>query len=125
MLVCVDHRSEVNAALRPRGLFGVSVLHESQEDWSRRFASGGATKFDGPPLVTGAQGTLLVPGAIAHLECRVKAGHPEGDHTVWVGKVLGLAVAPGRPLLYHGSAYRRLHGEGATPETGARTPDRV
>ena len=125
VLVCVDHRSEVHTALRPDGLFGISVLHEGQEEWSRRFASGGAAKFEGAPLVTGSQGTLLVPGALAYLECRVKAGHPEGDHTIWVGEVLVLEVAPGRPLLFHGSAYRRLDGEAAAAETGARTPNRV
>jgi flavin reductase (DIM6/NTAB) family NADH-FMN oxidoreductase RutF len=101
----------------------VSVLHEGQESWSRRFASGGPEKVRDAELLTGVQGTLLVPDALAHLECRVKAGHPEGDHTIWVGEVLELGVAPGRPLLYHGSAYRRLD-EGAA-ETGARAPDRV
>jgi flavin reductase (DIM6/NTAB) family NADH-FMN oxidoreductase RutF len=125
VLMCVHHRSDVDAALRPDGLFGISVLHEGQEEWSRRFASGGAAKFEGTPLVTGPHGTLLVPGAIAHLECRVRASHPEGDHTIWVGEVLGLEVAPGRPLLFHGSAYRRLDGEGAIAQTGARTPNRV
>lgn len=125
VLICVDHRSDVDTALRPEGLFGISVLHEGQEEWSRRFASGGAAKFEGAPLVTGPHGTLLVPGAIAHLECRVRAGHPEGDHTIWVGEVLGLTTAPGRPLLFHGSAYRRLDGEGAIAQTGARTPNRV
>jgi len=125
ILVCVDHRSEVNQALHASGLFGVSVLHEGQESWSRRFASGGAEKFRDVELVTGAQGTLLVPDALAHLECRVKAGHSEGDHMIWVGEVLELKVAPGRPLLYHGSVYRRLDGQGGAAVTGARAPDRV
>jgi len=39
--------------------------------------------------------------------------------------VLELKVAPGRPLLYHGSAYRRLDGPGGALDTGARAPDRV
>lgn len=97
VLVCVDHRSEVNSALRVSGLFGVSVLQEGQEAWSRRFATGGSEKFKGVELLKGPEGTLLVPGAIAHLECRVKAGHPEGDHTIWVGEVLGLMVSRAGP----------------------------
>jgi flavin reductase ActVB len=125
VLVCVDHRSEVNAALRASGIFGVSVLHEGQEAWSRRFAAGGSGKFEEAGLVRGVHGTLLVPDALAHLECRVKAGHPEGDHMVWVGEVLELKASPGRPLLYHGSAYRRLDGGGAPDETGADRDDRV
>ncbi|HSB60832.1 MAG TPA: flavin reductase family protein [Vicinamibacteria bacterium] len=127
VLVCVDHRSEVSEALRDSGLFGVSVLSEGQEDWSRRFASGGPEKFMDAGLLTGVHGTLLVPDALAHLECRVRAAYPEGDHTIWVGEVLGLAVIPGRPLLYHASAYRRLDGEGGVgeTETGAHVRDRV
>lgn len=111
VLVCVDHRSEVHTALGQSGLFGVSVLHEGQEDWSRRFASGGPNKFVGVELQPGPQGALLVPDALAHLECRVKSNHAEGDHTIWVGEVVSLALSPGRPLLYHGSAYRRLESE--------------
>lgn len=111
VLVCVDHRSEVHSALAASGLFGVSVLHEGQEDWSRRFASGGPNKFIGVELPPGPHGALLVPDALAHLECRVKSQHAEGDHTIWVGEVVSLAISPGRPLLYHGSAYRRLESE--------------
>lgn len=125
VLVCVDHRSEVNEALRSSGLFGVSVLREGQEAWSRRFASSGPEKFRDAGLLTGPNGAQLVPDALAHLECRVRASHPEGDHTIWVGEVLELAVAPGRPLLYHASAYRRLDGGEGAEETGARAPDRV
>jgi flavin reductase (DIM6/NTAB) family NADH-FMN oxidoreductase RutF len=39
-----------------------------------------------------------------------------GDHTIYLGEVLDLAVSPGPPLLYQGGAYRRLEpgsgGEG-------------
>jgi len=125
VLVCIDHRSDVSQPMRDSGLFGVSVLSEGQEAWSRRFASGGSGKFREAGLLAGVHGTLLVPDALAHLECRVRAGYPEGDHTIWVGAVLGLAVAPGRPLLYHARAYRRLDGERGAVETGAHVRDRV
>jgi flavin reductase (DIM6/NTAB) family NADH-FMN oxidoreductase RutF len=49
-----------------------------------------------------------VPDALAWLECRVADVHSAGDHTIYVGEVVDLEVRPGRPLLYHGSAYRRL-----------------
>jgi len=125
VLVCVDHRSDVDVALAEGALFGVSVLAEGQAEWSRRFAAGGTDKFRDGGLVAGPQGTLLVPGALAHLECRVTAGHSGGDHTIWVGEVRSLAVAPGRPLVYHASGYCRLEGNGAAAEAGAGAPDRV
>jgi flavin reductase (DIM6/NTAB) family NADH-FMN oxidoreductase RutF len=111
VLACVDQRSEVNPGLLTSGLFGVSVLAEDQEEMSRRFAAAGEAKFLDLPLLTGSGGVPLLPGALAHLECRVASAHPAGDHTIYVGEVLSLRVSPGRPLLYHGSSYRRLGRE--------------
>jgi flavin reductase (DIM6/NTAB) family NADH-FMN oxidoreductase RutF len=108
VLVCIDHRAEAHAAFRESGLFAVSVLGEEQEAWSRRFAQGGHSKFEGVSLETGRHGLLLVPGAIAQLECRIVAAPEGGDHTIYVGEVLTLEVQPGRPLLYHGSRYGRM-----------------
>jgi len=42
----------------------------------------------------------------------VTAAHLAGDHTVYVGEILELRVAPGRPLLYHAGHYHRLAGHG-------------
>jgi len=115
VLVCVDHRSETHAGFRHAGLFGVSILAEGQEEVSRRFAGGGAGKFKGVDLDTGETGVPLIPGALAHLECRVSATHVAGDHTIYVGEVLSVRVRPGRPLLYHDRDYRRL-AAGGEPE---------
>jgi len=108
VLVCVDHRSETHAGFRHEGLFGVSILAEGQEEVSRRFAGGGPAKFTGLELGRGTTGLPLIPGAVAHLECRVIATHVAGDHTIYVGEVLSVGVHPGRPLLYHDRDYRRL-----------------
>jgi flavin reductase (DIM6/NTAB) family NADH-FMN oxidoreductase RutF len=110
VLVCIDHRSDANVGMRESGLFGVSVLGEEQEDVSRRFASRERDKLAGFAFVEGRHGLPLVPGAVAHVQCRVRSFHVEGDHTVWVGDVLALAEHAGRPLLYHAGAYHRLPG---------------
>jgi flavin reductase (DIM6/NTAB) family NADH-FMN oxidoreductase RutF len=110
VLVSIDNRSEARAGFDSSGKFGISVLAEGQEDWSRRFAAGGEGKWTGGGLVTGATGVALVPGALAYVECSVFARHPAGDHTIYVGLVERLEVNPGRPLLYHGSAYGRMEG---------------
>lgn len=115
VLVCVDHRSEAHVGFRQAGLFGISILAEGQEEVSRRFAGGGPAKFGGLKLATGTSGVPLIPGALAHLECRVSATHHAGDHTIYVGEVIAVDVRPGRPLLYHDRDYRRL-AEGEEPE---------
>jgi flavin reductase (DIM6/NTAB) family NADH-FMN oxidoreductase RutF len=116
VLVCVDARSETHVGFRESGTFGVSILAEEQEDVSRRFAWSGAAKFDGTELVAGSTGVPLVAGALAHIECRLVAAHPAGDHTIYVGEIVALTTRPGRPLVYHQGRYRRLeHDEGDPP----------
>jgi flavin reductase (DIM6/NTAB) family NADH-FMN oxidoreductase RutF len=115
VLICVDHRSEAHFGFRHAGLFGISILAEGQEEVSRRFAVGGAAKFKGLELGKGSTGLPLIPGALAHLECRVSSTHVAGDHTIYVGEVLSAEVRPGRPLLYHDRDYRRL-AAGEEPE---------
>jgi flavin reductase (DIM6/NTAB) family NADH-FMN oxidoreductase RutF len=112
VLVCIDNRSDAHNGFQTSGVFGISVLAEGQEDWSRRFATAGAEKWNDCAFETGSAGVALVPGALAHVECRVVAAHPAGDHTIYVGEVESLATAPGRPLLYHSSAYGRVAGRG-------------
>lgn len=111
VLVCVDNRSETHDGFEASEVFGVSVLAEDQEHVSRRFATGGPTKFADTPLTTSERGVVLVPGALAQIECRMASSLPAGDHTIYVGEVLSLKVGPGRPLLYHASSYRRLDGD--------------
>ena len=114
VLVCVDKRSETHAAFAHSRLFGVSVLAEHQQDVSQRFATLGPDKnqFD---FARGTDGTPLVPGAVAQLECRLHAAHDAGDHRIYVGEVVKVAVNPGRPLLYHATSYRRLAPDEGPP----------
>lgn len=107
VLVCVDARSEASGGFEASSVFGVSVLAEDQEEVSRRFAQAG-DRFGGADIETGRLGVPLVKGALAQIECRLRAAHEGGDHTIYVGEVVHLAVSPGRPLLYHGGAYGRL-----------------
>jgi flavin reductase (DIM6/NTAB) family NADH-FMN oxidoreductase RutF len=113
VLICVDRRAEANTGLAHTARFAVSVLSEDQEHVSRRFASGGPLKFDGLVLPKGVSGLPVIPGALATLECRVVASHDAGDHTIYIGVVEHMSCAPGRPLVYHASAYCRLAPSGS------------
>jgi flavin reductase (DIM6/NTAB) family NADH-FMN oxidoreductase RutF len=113
VMVSVDNRSPAHEGFEATRLFGVSVLAEGQEDWSKRFSSSAADRFAGVTLVEGAHGVVLVPGALVHIECRVHAHHEAGDHRIYLGEVLSLGVSPGRPLVYHAGAYCRLDPGGA------------
>jgi flavin reductase ActVB len=125
VLVCVDNRLSARRAIEESRFFAVSVLAESQEAVSRRFASGGADKFASSGLVAGTNGAPVVAGALAHIECRLATAHLAGDHTIFVGEVTRLEAAPGRPLLYHESGYHRLEANDPAPVAGAPVRDRV
>jgi 4-hydroxyphenylacetate 3-hydroxylase, reductase component len=108
VLVSLDGRSEVLAGLQASGMFGLSVLAEGQDAVSRRFARPGPDKFAEIPMRAGERGMWLVPGALAQIECEVRAVHPAGDHLLYIGEIVSIAVQPGRPLVYHRGGYRRL-----------------
>jgi flavin reductase (DIM6/NTAB) family NADH-FMN oxidoreductase RutF len=112
VLISVDTRSETHAGFEASGLFGVSVLAEGQDAVSRLFARAGPEKFVELPMVPGERGLLLVPDALAHIECEVRAAHTAGDHVLYVGEIVTLSVRPGKPLVYQRGAYRRLSDEG-------------
>jgi len=110
VLVCVDHKAESYPALRERGRFAVNVLTAAQEDVSRRFATTRLDKFEGVPHRAGALGVPLLDGALAQLECVTVSAHPEGDHTIFVGRVEHARDDAGEPLLYYRGRYSRLSG---------------
>lgn len=107
VLVCIDARSEATAAAQACGVFAVSLLAEDQAALSQRFAARDGERFAGL-TPSGEHGLVLIPGALAHLECRLETAHVAGDHFIWIGAVQALDVCPGRPLLYHDRGYRRL-----------------
>jgi flavin reductase (DIM6/NTAB) family NADH-FMN oxidoreductase RutF len=110
ILVCVDNRSDTHGGFMTSRIFGVSVLGEDQQELSERFATLGPEK-NAFAFERGKSGTPLVPGALAHLECRLHSVQEAGDHRIYVGEVVSLEASPGRPLLYHASGYRRLASE--------------
>ena len=50
----------------------------------------------------------LVDDALAHVECVIVSAYPEGDHTIFVGRVERARAGGGDPLLYFRGQYQRL-----------------
>lgn len=108
VLVCVSHKSQSFPALRDGGKFAVNVLRESGEAVSRRFATTRLDKFDGVAYTLSPLGLPLLEDALAHVECMTVSAYPEGDHTIFVGRVEGARADSGHPLLYFRGQYQRL-----------------
>jgi flavin reductase (DIM6/NTAB) family NADH-FMN oxidoreductase RutF len=113
VLVCVDRRARTHPLICAQKRFAVNVLREEQEAFARYFALPDQDHESGEALgvryTFTEQGTPLLEGCLAYLECRLVSAHDAGDHTIFLGEVEHAEVREGRPLLYFAGAYRRLH----------------
>jgi flavin reductase (DIM6/NTAB) family NADH-FMN oxidoreductase RutF len=108
VLICIETSVKSHDAIAGAGKFGVSILGAAQADLSNRFASRVEDKFAGIAIRRGELGVPLLADAITALECRVTAQHAGGDHTIFIGEVVDIAVAEGAPLVYYRSGYREI-----------------
>ena len=97
-------------ALHAATEFVVNVLAADQEAISRRFAEDEEDRFDGLGYHENKQRLPVLEGVLAHIECTKQASLPAGDHTVFLGLVIGGAVSDRRPLLYYRGGYANLAG---------------
>ncbi|NVI88921.1 flavin reductase family protein [Actinomadura sp. BRA 177] len=116
VLVCVGHDAVMHDCMAA-GRFGVSVLSDGQEAVARHFADRGrplgAAQFSGVGCRTGPlTGAPLIEGALAHIECEVQRRCDGGDHTIFIGRLLGMDLfANGDPLLFYRGRFRLLEPE--------------
>jgi flavin reductase (DIM6/NTAB) family NADH-FMN oxidoreductase RutF len=108
VLACIDEAASMMEPLRSAEHLGISVLSEGQEELSRRFAEIEGDRFEGVGFRRGNTGVALLDGALAHLECRIVARHPAGDHVIYVAEVLDARAFDARPLIYYRSGYAVL-----------------
>jgi 3-hydroxy-9,10-secoandrosta-1,3,5(10)-triene-9,17-dione monooxygenase reductase component len=93
ILFCAGVESETWPRIREAERFCVNVLGHRQRELAVSFARKGSDRYEGVELVECDDGPPQLAGAIAHIECRISAEYPGGDHTIVVGEVLELAVA--------------------------------
>lgn len=127
VLVCVARTSTSWARIAPTGRFGISVLAEDQRGLCRTLGSRAPDKFAGVDWHPGQDpGTVLVAGALAHLECTLERVADGGDHEIVVGRVTALTTPrpDGRPLLFFRSRFGtgRFTGTGSQGDAGEAHP---
>jgi flavin reductase (DIM6/NTAB) family NADH-FMN oxidoreductase RutF len=109
--ISVSRNAALHELLRRAGAFAVSLLGEGQEALAQHFARGV------PPFglwlgveILGEPGEApLLAGALGWIRCRLRAEHPVGDHTLFVGDVVTAERGrPAAPLVYVEGRYRTL-----------------
>lgn len=109
VLVCVDKKSDSYPMFGASKTFAINILSNGQETLSRRFAKSGGDKFTGIGFRIGVSGSPLLADTIAFLDCQVRYEFDAGDHTIYIGEAVDIAVSSDSdPLLYFRGGYRNL-----------------
>lgn len=104
VVISIGHKAQFLDKVSESKKFSVNILAEDQENLSRHFS--------GRPTETVEFDTLaelpVLNGAIAQVACEVVSQHVEGDHTLFIGKVLDIKLEDKNPLLFFSGKYRKL-----------------
>jgi flavin reductase (DIM6/NTAB) family NADH-FMN oxidoreductase RutF len=108
VLVSVDKAHDMHQALERETHFVLNVLSSEQEALSRRFAGEEPDRFRGVSYRENERGVAVLEGVVAHIECEKRTTVPGGDHTLFIGLVVGGNATDKRPLLYYRGGYAGL-----------------
>lgn len=108
VLVCIDRQTVMHGILQTATAFAVNVLAAGQEDLARKFSDPDNDRFDGTSFTRASNGTAILTGIAAHLECAVTDRIDGGDHTIFLGRVDEAESSDEAPLLYYRGGYARL-----------------
>ncbi len=109
MLACLDRGSRTLLAVQAADRFGVSVLHQGQEEIARGFATKApvAEKWAGVAW-SERDGIPAIDDALLWVGCELRDVIAAGDHVIVTGEVRDLEAREGDPLVFHGGVYRPL-----------------
>ena len=104
VLISVGHKAKFLEKVSQSQKYTVNILAEDQEHYSRHFAGrpGEVVEFES------IAEQPVIKGAIAQIACEVVSVHVEGDHTLFIGKVIDLRFEDKNPLLFFGGKYHQL-----------------
>jgi flavin reductase (DIM6/NTAB) family NADH-FMN oxidoreductase RutF len=108
VLVAVDKTAAMHASLTASRHFALSILCDTQERLSRRFAQSGPKDVSDLTWITASSGAPVLADALAWVDCRLTEILPGGDHDIFIGEILAGGSRDGAPLLYFCGEYRRL-----------------
>jgi 3-hydroxy-9,10-secoandrosta-1,3,5(10)-triene-9,17-dione monooxygenase reductase component len=101
-----ERRSSRWPRIAEAGRFCVNVLGSDQLDLCRHVATRGSDTFDGVAHRQSPNGSPILDGAVAWIDCDLDAVHEAGDHLIVLGRVKALGLgAPAKPLLFFQGGY--------------------
>lgn len=108
ILFCAGSHSTTWPKVQAHGSFCVNILAEDQEDVCRVFASKAADKFAEIGWKRSGNGSPIIDGVLAYIDCSIDDVVESGDHAIVIGGVQDLEVRhEGGPLLFFRGGYGR------------------
>jgi flavin reductase (DIM6/NTAB) family NADH-FMN oxidoreductase RutF len=109
VLFCAGAQSSTWPKIREQGKFCANILADDQEDVCRVFASKATDKFAEIGWKHSGNGSPLIAGALAYIDCDIADVVEAGDHFVVIGAVRDLDVQhEGGPLVFFRGGYGRF-----------------
>lgn len=105
VVVSIKENAKILPKIQHSGKFTVNILSSNQQEISMIFA--GQLK-DKEVEFNRLNDQPIIPDALANVTCEVTAEHVEGDHTLFIGKVTGIEIKEGEPLIFYNGKYREL-----------------
>lgn len=107
---CVKKDSGSHAMLKASGVFTLSVLEAGQKELAQKFFQPRrrvGNKFEDVEFYLGEEsGCPIISDSLGYVECKVVGAVEHGDHTVYVGEVIGAGVhRDGDPLLLESTGW--------------------
>jgi flavin reductase (DIM6/NTAB) family NADH-FMN oxidoreductase RutF len=112
-LVSLAADTRTHELVRRSGIYGVTILDESQRHLSDRFAGripDGGDRFKGVPTFTLVTGAPLIQGGLAHFDCKVFQIIDVETTSLFLAHVMAVQYVEGdhRPLTFYNRTYREL-----------------
>lgn len=105
-IISVAKAAHMHGFLAHAQHFGVSILAEGQQRLSTHFA--GRHDADLRPVFEYLGRTPVVSSAVATASADIVAVHDSGDHSLFIGRIVGLRNHDKKPLLVHRGRYASL-----------------
>ena len=114
VLITVGRERSIHPVVRRTGRFAVSILSEGAQGLSDCFSGAPSAipreAFCGAAWRPSEQGMPFLDDALAWVDCEVEQVIEAGDHTIYLGRVVGLEASERDdwPLLYFRRRYLRI-----------------
>lgn len=106
VMISPSRTSSTWPRIKEVGRFAINVLAHDHADLSGKFARSGSDKYAGVSWRTSPQGSPILDGVAAWVECELWREYDGGDHTIAIGRVTGVGHDIERnPLLYYRGSY--------------------